>query len=48
MTVIALIVTTSGGKMNLRFGMALAVMSAMAVGHVKAGEKEKIRSLVLP
>ncbi|MDA2925331.1 transposase [Acidobacteria bacterium AH-259-L09] len=33
-------------KMELRVGLALIVMLALAVGHVKAGEKEKMRSLV--
>jgi hypothetical protein len=35
-------------KMQLRIGLALVVMLAMAVGHLKEGEKQKIRSLVQP
>ena len=35
-------------KMRLRFGLAFVVMLAMALGHIKAGEKEKTRSLVQP
>jgi hypothetical protein len=35
-------------KMQLRMGLALMVMLALAVGHLRAGEKEKIRSLVQP
>ena len=35
-------------KMQLRVGLALMVMLALAVGHLRAGEKEKIRSLVQP
>jgi hypothetical protein len=35
-------------KMQLRVGLALIVMLALAVGHLKDGEKEKIRSLVQP
>ncbi len=33
-------------KMKLRTGIAMIVMLAMAVGAIKAGQKEKIRSLV--
>ena len=33
-------------KMQLRVGLALMVMLALAVGHVRAGENEKMRSLV--
>ncbi|MGH9339366.1 MAG: hypothetical protein ACRD1R_07225, partial [Acidobacteriota bacterium] len=33
-------------KMELRVGLALMVMLALAVGHIKAGQKEKMRSLV--
>jgi hypothetical protein len=33
-------------KMELRFGLAFVVMLAMALGHIKNGEKEKMRSLV--
>jgi hypothetical protein len=32
--------------MELRVGLALLVMLALAVGHIKAGEKEKMLSLV--
>jgi hypothetical protein len=35
-------------KMQLRVGLALVVMLALAVGHLKEGEKEKMRSLVQP
>jgi hypothetical protein len=35
-------------KMQLRVGLALVVMLALAVGHLRAGEQEKIRSLVQP
>ena len=35
-------------KMQTRVGLALAVMMAMALGHVKAGRIEQMRSLVLP
>lgn len=35
-------------KMELRFGLAFLVMLAMALGHIKEGEKEKMRSLVKP
>ncbi len=35
-------------KMKTRTGLALAVMMAMALGHVKAGRKEQMRSLVRP
>ena len=35
-------------KMQLRVGLALIVMLALAVGHLKEGENEKIRSLVQP
>ena len=33
-------------KMELRVGLAPLVMLALAVGHIQAGEKEKMRSLV--
>ena len=33
-------------KMELRVGLALLIMLALAVGHIQAGEKEKMRSLV--
>ena len=32
--------------MELRFGLAFVVMLAMALGHIKDGEKKKMRSLV--
>ena len=35
-------------KMQFRVGLALVVMLALAVGHIQAGEKEKMRSLVQP
>ncbi len=35
-------------KMQTRVGLALAVMMAMALGHVKAGRIEQMRSLVRP
>lgn len=35
-------------KMQLRVGLALLVMLALAVGHLRSGEKEKIRSLIQP
>jgi hypothetical protein len=35
-------------KMKTRMGLALAVMMAMALGHVKAGRVELMRSLVQP
>ncbi len=35
-------------KMQTRAGLAIAVMMAMALGHVKAGRKEQMRSLVKP
>ena len=34
------------GKMTARVGLALAVMMALAVGHIKAGRPECMRSLV--
>jgi hypothetical protein len=34
--------------MKTRMGLALAVMVAMALGHVKAGRIEQMRSLVQP
>jgi len=36
------------GKMQTRVGLALAVMMAMALGQVKAGRIEQMRSLVQP
>jgi hypothetical protein len=35
-------------KMEVRMGLALVVMLAMAVGWIEAGEREKMRSLVQP
>jgi hypothetical protein len=35
-------------KMKTRMGLALAVMMAMALGHVKAGRIEQMRSLLQP
>jgi hypothetical protein len=35
-------------KMQTRVGLALAVMMAMALGHVKAGRLDQMRSLVRP
>ncbi len=35
-------------KMQVRVGLALAVMMSMALGHVKAGRIEQMRSLVQP
>lgn len=35
-------------KMQTRVGLALAVMMAMALGHVEAGREEQMRSLVKP
>ena len=35
-------------KMQTRVGLASAVMMAMALGHVRAGRIEQMRSLVLP
>ena len=37
-----------GAKMQTRVGLALAVMMAMALGHVRAGRIEQMRSLVRP
>jgi hypothetical protein len=34
--------------MQTRVGLALAVMMAMALGHVNAGRLEQMRSLVQP
>jgi hypothetical protein len=34
--------------MQTRAGLALAVMMAMALGHVRAGRIEQMRSLVRP
>lgn len=36
------------GKMQTRVGLALAVMMAMALGHIRAGRIEQMRSLVRP
>lgn len=35
-------------KMQTRVGLALAIMMAMALGHVKPGRIEQMRSLVQP
>ncbi len=35
-------------KMQFRVGLALIIMPALAVGHLKDGQVDKIRSLVLP
>jgi hypothetical protein len=35
-------------KMQTRVGLALAVMMAMALGHVKCGRRDQMRSLVRP
>ena len=35
-------------KMKTRMGLALAVMMAMALGHVKGGRIEQMRSLIQP
>ncbi len=35
-------------KMRLRMGLALAVMLAMALGSIRAGQKDRMRSLVKP
>jgi predicted outer membrane lipoprotein len=35
-------------KMQTRVGLALAVMTAMALRHVKAGRTKQVRSLVRP
>ncbi len=37
-----------GAKMQTRVGIAIAVMMAMALGHVRAGRIEQMRSLVRP
>ena len=34
------------GKMTVRAGLAVAVMMALAVGHIRAGRPECMRSLV--
>ena len=34
--------------MHTRLGLALALMMAMALGHVKAGRTKQMRSLVRP
>ena len=34
--------------MKTRMGLALAVMMAMALGHVKGGRIEQMRSLIQP
>ena len=35
-------------KMKMRISVALIVMNAMALGRIKAKQKEAMRSLVLP
>lgn len=35
-------------KMKTRIGLALAIMMAMALGHVKAGRIEQMRSFIRP
>ena len=35
-------------KMRTRIGLALLVMMAMALGHVRAGREDQMRSLVRP
>jgi hypothetical protein len=35
-------------KMTTRVGLAIAVMMAMALGHVQQGRPEQMRSLVQP
>jgi hypothetical protein len=35
-------------KMTTRVGLAIAVMMAMALGHIKAGRAQQMRSLVQP
>ena len=35
-------------KMTTRVGLAIAVMMAMALGHIRAGRPEQMRSLVKP
>lgn len=35
-------------KMQARMGLALAVMMSMALGHIRAGRKDQMRSLVKP
>jgi hypothetical protein len=37
-----------GAKMQTRVGLSIAVMMAMALGHVRAGRIEQMRSLVRP
>ena len=37
-----------GAKMQTRVGLALAVMMAMAMGHLRAGRIQQMRSLVRP
>ena len=41
--------TTRGlAKMKLRVTLALVVVLAMALGRIRAGQKEKMRSMVAP
>ncbi len=35
-------------KMKMRVGLALVIMMAVALGHVKVGRIKQMRSLVLP
>jgi len=35
-------------KMKLRMGLALVVMLAMALGRIRAGQKDRLRSMVMP
>jgi hypothetical protein len=35
-------------KVTTRVGLAIAVMMAMALGHIRAGRPEQMRSLVRP
>jgi hypothetical protein len=42
------VVFFAGYKVQMRVGLATAVMMAMALGHVRAGRIKQIRSLVWP
>ena len=35
-------------KMKMRMGLSLAVMLAMALGRIQAGQRDKMRSMTLP
>ena len=35
-------------KMKMRMGLALVVMLAMALGRIRAGQREKMRSMTAP